>query len=343
MDALSVCICGTYGSRAEYKAHDEPVLVSTHEDPEVCPYCGAPLAYAEEEVVECASCGPMLRFQDRKDRRLFVKEELVAAFVAQTVGAAHVRNVGGYYVLGQVRGRMLFYVTAPEASFFSAHKGDVGVLYWRDGVEVPSDWRGQAFPMREFFRSDLASKQIVASQTYLDELLPPKPEKTKTAAKRVIHERRTPWLMFFSHHFSRPYRAKDFTRGKLRPAVVQEWFAENCPGAPTNTKTYQRDIRSFLEFDAEKQQADQREECIRTLLDAAADKNKSQAQRNIIARRAADLAEYLERKAKENGGRAIEVPKTAWQYVEDGERELVTVSDNADQFYDAVEDRLAAR
>jgi len=305
-----------------------------------CPACNTPLRFIEPDLAECPRCGNQCEFPDHDKAKCIISEEGVAEFVARQIAHGWANHTGDHYHLGEVRGRTLFYGTNPSKHFYTSHKGNVGIVLGSNDAEVPDGWNGHVAYLSELFYINEPTGEIRISRNIIKDLLPTEKRYEKSSGPRMIHERRSEWLMFISHLFSKQINPKDFIRGCLRPQVARDWFMKHYPGtAPTSTKQYQRDLRAFRHLDKNPRQPDKREEFIILLLRTAADHRRTAAERMGIAKMIPELVQYLKEEAVKTPNRPINITRGAWQHCKDGTKEYVAVTPIED-FFNKLAERL---
>lgn len=303
-----------------------------------CPFCGGEFADVTTETASCDDCGQMIRTHLGQGTWIYVKEEFVAHYIAQTIGDGDFTRSGSYYHFGAIRGRTLFYAGSPNKTFYSMHRGDdTAIIVGRHDCEVPDNCKAHIAPLSDLFSINVDTGDVRTARNILHRLLPKEKETRHPPSARVIHERRDEWLQFIMHLLSKPLKKADFWRGHIRPQVVYDWFIENVKDAPTSTKTYQRDLKLFLHID--KKNVDRREAFIVLLLHTAMDATRTRAERLGIAKMIPPLIEYLAKTTKQMNGRPVEITRAAWQYCKDGTREYIPVVD-IEAFFDEMEKRL---
>ena len=336
-----ILLADEFGGRGSIAFRERLVNEYNESQPPVCPLCDIPLRFIEPEVAECPRCGNQCEFPDYDKDKCVISEKGVAEFVARQIAHGWARRTGDHYHLGEVRGRTLFYGTNPGKYFYTSHRGDVGIVLGSNDAGVPEWWNGHVAHLSELFYVDEPTNVIRVARDIAKDLLPPEKRHEKLAGSRMIHERRSEWLMFISHLFSKPLNPKDFCNGRIRPRVACDWFMKHYPGtAPTSSKQYQRDLYAFRHLGKDPTKPDKRERFIVLLLRWAADKKYTNEERMSIAKLITELVLYLQEGAEKNHGHPIEITRSVWQHCKDGTKERVAVTD-IDKFFDQLDERLA--
>lgn len=339
-DLPAIYIADDFGGRGSVAFREGLVKEYNETHQPACPLCDIPLRFIEPDLAECPRCGNQCEFPDHDKDRCVISEEGVAEFVARMIGNGWANKTGDHYHLGEVRGRTLFYGTNPGKHFYSSHKGDVGIVLGSNDAVVPETWNGHVAYFSELFYVNEPTGEIRISRNIIRDLLPSAKRYEQSLGPRMIHERRSEWLMFISHLFSKPLNARDFFHGDLRPQVARDWFMKHYTGtAPTSTKQYQRDLRAFRHLDKDPHEPDKREEFIVLLLRTAADPKRSDKERMGIAKMIPELVQYLNDAAAKTPNRPINITRGAWQHCKDGTKEYVAITDIED-FFDKLAERL---
>lgn len=340
-EPLSLHEAAEFGGESSIAFRERLVREYNAEHVTHCPACGNALVSTGNGEADCRHCKKTYSFPNEGARLCYVNEEDVAEFVGRRIGNGFANHTGDHYHLGEVRGRTLYYGTAPAKRFFSSHKGDdVAIVLGSNSAEVPEDWHGHVAYFSELFYVNEACGDIRISGNILRGLLPKPPKSKLATGERKVHKRRGEWLMFCAHLLSKPYNDSDFYRGTIRPQVVCEWFRKKVNGAPKNAKEYQRDLHAFRHLDKGTSKPDQREQFIILLLRTAADKRRTEKERLGIAKLIPELVLYLQKGAEKNHGRPIEITRGAWQHCKDGTKEYVAVTD-IERYFDDLDERLS--
>lgn len=330
---VPVFLADEFGGRGSIAFREGLVKECNESHPPTCPLCDIPLRFTEPRVAECPRCGNQCEFPDNDKDKCVISEQGVAEFVARQIAHGWANHTGDHYHLGEVRGRTLFYGTNPGKHFYTTHRGNFGIVLGSNDAGVPEWWNGSVAHLSELFFINEPTNEIRISRNIIKQLLPPEKQCEKSTGPRMIHERRSEWLMFISHLFSKPLKPKDFYKGCIRPQVACDWFVKHYPRAvPTSSKQYQRDLRAFRHLDKDPREPDRREEFIILLLRTAADPNRSDKERMGIAKMIPELVQYLKDATVKTPNRPINITRGAWQHCKDGTKEYIAVTDIEDFF-----------
>lgn len=291
-----------------------------------CPACKSPLVRINALDMRCEACGKIVISPDTKREWCVVDEVGVAEFVGRRIGNRFANRTGDHFHLGEVAGRTLYYGTAPSKAFYTSHnRTDIALVLGSNKAEVPENWKGSVAFLSELFYVNESTGEIRVSHNILKTILPQPKKNKRTETKRMIHERRSEWLIFSAHLLSNPLNPNDFFRGEIKPKVVCDWFAKNHPTAPKSNKTYKRDYNEFRHLDPTGKEPDKREAFIILLLRTAANKKITTQQRLGIAKLIPELVLYLQNAEYKNPSRPAEITRGAWQHCKDGSKEYVPV------------------